>query len=188
LATRRPNVGKSRLAQLRFLRRAQGDSFSPDPWHPPANTIDTTIEREGKTMRNCLDTPAFRRRRSVSYGPEYFGITAASRRWKRKRCLCCWCIARPRRRHRAGIQRACRAHREDGPRLACGGQPSGRQFEKDSHTTAAMEKEMRAKLFSSIGRRWLSPPPSAASGLESIFAWPCWRWSQHASGHHLGVW
>jgi len=66
----RPNVGKSSL--LNAISGEKRAIVSPIRG-TTRDTIDTTIEREGKTWK-LLDTAGIRRRRSVNYGPEFFGI------------------------------------------------------------------------------------------------------------------
>jgi len=59
----------SRGLSIAICGEGQGDRVSRSV-HTRGHD-DTTIEREGKTWK-LLDTAGIRRRRSVSYGPEYF--------------------------------------------------------------------------------------------------------------------
>jgi GTP-binding protein len=107
------------------------------------DTIDTTIEREGKTWK-LLDTAGIRRRRSVSYGPEYFGINRSFKAIERSDV----CVL---------VIDALDGVTEQDQRLAGRIEEDGRAcvvvvnkwdaIEKDSHTMPAMEKELRAKLY-----------------------------------------
>jgi GTP-binding protein len=69
----RPNVGKSSLLNA-FVgeNRAIVSPISGTT----RDTIDTVIEREGKTYR-LIDTAGIRRKKNVEYGPEFFGINRA---------------------------------------------------------------------------------------------------------------
>lgn len=69
----RPNVGKSSL-----LNAFVGESraiVSPISG-TTRDTIDTVIEREGKTYR-LIDTAGIRKKKNVEYGPEFFGVNRA---------------------------------------------------------------------------------------------------------------
>ena len=66
----RPNVGKSSL--LNAICGEQRAIVSPIRG-TTRDTIDTNIERQGMPWK-LVDTAGIRRRRSVNYGPEFFGI------------------------------------------------------------------------------------------------------------------
>lgn len=66
----RPNVGKSSL--LNAICGEQRAIVSPIRG-TTRDTIDTSIIRENRPWR-LVDTAGIRRRRSVNYGPEFFGI------------------------------------------------------------------------------------------------------------------
>lgn len=69
----RPNVGKSSLLNS-FVgeNRAIVSPISGTT----RDTIDTLIERQGKTYR-LIDTAGIRKKKNVQYGPEFFGINRA---------------------------------------------------------------------------------------------------------------
>lgn len=69
----RPNVGKSSLLNA-FVgeNRAIVSPISGTT----RDSIDTLIEREGKTYR-LIDTAGIRKKKNVEYGPEFFGINRA---------------------------------------------------------------------------------------------------------------
>ncbi len=69
----RPNVGKSSLLNA-FVgeNRAIVSPISGTT----RDTIDTLIERQGKTYR-LIDTAGIRKKKNVEYGPEFFGINRA---------------------------------------------------------------------------------------------------------------
>ena len=136
----RPNVGKSSL-----LNSVCGENraiVSPIRG-TTRDTIDTTIEREGHTWK-LLDTAGIRRRRSVNYGPEFFGINRSFKAIDRSD-VCVLVIDAE-----EGVT-------EQDQRLAGRIEEDGRAcvvvvnkwdlIEKDSHTMPAMEKELRAKLY-----------------------------------------
>jgi len=136
----RPNVGKSSL-----LNAVCGENraiVSPIRG-TTRDTIDTTLEREGKTWK-LLDTAGIRRRRSVNYGPEFFGINRSFKAIERSDV----CVL---------VIDALDGVTEQDQRLAGRIEEDGRAcvvvvnkwdaIEKDSHTMPAMERELRAKLY-----------------------------------------
>ncbi|MEB3176264.1 MAG: ribosome biogenesis GTPase Der [Synechococcus sp.] len=136
----RPNVGKSSL--LNSICGENRAIVSPIRG-TTRDTIDTTIEREGHTWK-LLDTAGIRRRRSVNYGPEFFGINRSFKAIDRSD-VCVLVIDAE-----EGVT-------EQDQRLAGRIEEDGRAcvvvvnkwdlIEKDSHTMPVMEKELRAKLY-----------------------------------------
>ena len=136
----RPNVGKSSL-----LNAVCGENraiVSPIRG-TTRDTIDTTITQDGQTWK-LVDTAGIRRRRSVDYGPEYFGINRSFKAIERSDV----CVL---------VIDALDGVTEQDQRLAGRIEEEGRAcvvvvnkwdaIEKDSHTMPSMEKELRAKLY-----------------------------------------
>jgi GTP-binding protein len=136
----RPNVGKSSL--LNSICGENRAIVSPIRG-TTRDTIDTTIEREGSTWK-LLDTAGIRRRRSVNYGPEYFGINRSFKAIERSD-VCVLVID-----VEEGVteqdQRLAGRIEEDG-RACIVAVNKWDLIEKDSHTLSAMERELRAKLY-----------------------------------------
>ena len=159
----RPNVGKSSL--LNAVCGEKRAIVSPIRG-TTRDTIDTTIEREGKRWK-LLDTAGIRRRRSVDYGPEYFGINRIFKAIER--CDVC-----------ALVIDVLDGVTEQDQRLAGRIEEDGRAcvivvnkwdaVEKDSHTMAAMEKELRAKLYFLDWAPMLFTSALSGQRVESIFA------------------
>jgi GTP-binding protein len=159
----RPNVGKSSL--LNAICGEQRAIVSPIRG-TTRDTIDTTIERENRTWK-LLDTAGIRRRRSVSYGPEYFGITRSFKAIERSDV----CVL---------VIDALDGVTEQDQRLAGRIEEDGRAcvvvvnkwdaIEKDSHTMPAMEKELRAKLYFLDWAPMLFTSALTGQRVESIFA------------------
>ena len=136
----RPNVGKSSL--LNAICGENRAIVSPIRG-TTRDTIDTSIDREGLSWR-LLDTAGIRRRRSVDYGPEFFGINRSFKAIERSDV----CVL---------VIDALDGVTEQDQRLAGRIEEDGRAcvvvvnkwdaIEKDSHTMPAMEKELRAKLY-----------------------------------------
>ncbi|WP_320675103.1 ribosome biogenesis GTPase Der [Prochlorococcus sp. MIT 1341] len=136
----RPNVGKSSL--LNAICGAPRAIVSPTRG-TTRDTIDTSLEKEGQLWR-LIDTAGIRRRKSVSYGPEFFGINRTFKAIERSDI----CIL---------VIDALDGVTEQDQRLAGRIEEYGRScvvvvnkwdaVEKDSHTMTSFEKELRAKLY-----------------------------------------
>jgi GTP-binding protein len=158
----RPNVGKSSL--LNAICGEKRAIVSPIRG-TTRDTIDTTIEREGKTWK-ILDTAGIRRKRSVNYGPEFFGINRSFKAIERSD-VCVLVIDAE-----DGVT-------EQDQRLAGRIEEDGRAcvvvvnkwdaIEKDSHTMPAMERELRAKLYFLDWAPMLFTSALSGQRVEAIF-------------------
>ena len=159
----RPNVGKSSL--LNAICGEQRAIVSPIRG-TTRDTIDTTVERENHTWK-ILDTAGIRRKRSVNYGPEFFGINRSFKAIERSDV----CVL---------VIDALDGVTEQDQRLAGRIEEDGRAcvivvnkwdaIEKDSHTMPAMEKELRAKLYFLDWAPMLFTSALTGQRVESIFA------------------
>ena len=130
------------------------------------DTIDTTIDREGQTWK-ILDTAGIRRKRSVNYGPEFFGINRSFKAIERSDV----CVL---------VIDVLDDVTEQDQRLAGRIEEDGRAcvivvnkwdaVEKDSHTMPAMEKELRAKLYFLDWAPMLFTSALSGQRVQSIFA------------------
>ncbi len=158
----RPNVGKSSL--LNAICGENRAIVSPIRG-TTRDTIDTSIERHGQSWK-LLDTAGIRRRRSVDYGPEYFGINRSFKAIERSD-LCVLVID------------ALDGVTEQDQRLAGRIEEEGRAcvvvvnkwdaIEKDSHTMPAMEKDLRAKLYFLDWAPMLFTSALSGQRVEAIF-------------------
>ncbi|MGB0874203.1 MAG: ribosome biogenesis GTPase Der, partial [Synechococcus sp.] len=168
----RPNVGKSSL--LNAVCGEKRAIVSPIRG-TTRDTIDTSIEREGKPWK-LLDTAGIRRRRSVNYGPEYFGINRSFKAIERSDV----CVL---------VIDALDGVTEQDQRLAGRIEEDGRAcvvvvnkwdaVEKDSHTMTAMEKELRSKLYFLDWAPMLFTSALTGQRVESIFALAALAVEQH---------
>jgi GTP-binding protein len=136
----RPNVGKSSL--LNAISGERRAIVSPIRG-TTRDTIDTTLEREDRIWK-LLDTAGIRRRGSVEYGPEFFGIHRSLKAIDRSDV----CVL---------VIDALDGVTEQDQRLAGRIEEAGRAcvvvvnkwdaVEKDSHTLHQMEKELRGRLY-----------------------------------------
>jgi GTP-binding protein len=159
----RPNVGKSSL--LNAICGEKRAIVSPIRG-TTRDTIDTTLEREGHTWK-ILDTAGIRRKRSVNYGPEFFGINRSFKAIERSDV----CVL---------VIDALDGVTEQDQRLAGRIEEDGRAcvvvvnkwdaIEKDSHTMPAMEKELRAKLYFLDWAPMLFTSALSGQRVQSIFA------------------
>ena len=168
----RPNVGKSSL--LNAICGEPRAIVSPIRG-TTRDTIDTTIEREGRLWK-LLDTAGIRRSRSVSYGPEYFGITRSFKAVERSDV----CVL---------VIDALDGVTEQDQRVAGRIEEDGRAcvivvnkwdaIEKDSHTMTAMEKDLRAKLYFLDWAPMLFTSALNGQRVESIFSLAMLAVEQH---------
>ena len=136
----RPTVGKSSL--LNSICGERRAIVSPIRG-TTRDTIDTTLEREERIWK-LLDTAGIRRRGSVEYGPEFFGIGRSLKAIDRSDV----CVL---------VIDALDGVTEQDQRLAGLIEEAGRAcvivvnkwdaVEKDSHTLHQMEKDLRARLY-----------------------------------------
>lgn len=136
----RPNVGKSSL--LNAICGERRAIVSPIRG-TTRDTIDTTLQREDRIWK-LLDTAGIRRRSSVEYGPEFFGIHRSLKAIDRSDV----CVL---------VIDALDGVTEQDQRLAGRIEEGGRAcvvvvnkwdaVEKDSHTLHQMEKDLRARLY-----------------------------------------
>ncbi len=159
----RPNVGKSSL-----LNSICGESRAivSSIRGTTRDTIDTRIERHQKIWK-LIDTAGIRRRRSVNYGPEFFGINRSFKAIQR----CDVCIL---------VIDALDGVTEQDQRLAGRIEEDGRAcvvvvnkwdaVEKDSHTMPMMEKELRSKLYFLDWATMIFTSALTGQRVDSIFA------------------
>ncbi len=159
----RPNVGKSSLLNsICGETRAIVSSIRGTT----RDTIDTLLEREAQLWK-LIDTAGIRRRRSVNYGPEFFGINRSLKAIERSDV----CIL---------VIDALDGVTEQDQRLAGMIEEKGRAcvvvvnkwdaVEKDTYTMATMEKEVRSKLYFLDWAAILFTSALTGKRVESIFA------------------
>ena len=168
----RPNVGKSSL--LNAICGEQRAIVSPIRG-TTRDTIDTSIVRENRPWR-LVDTAGIRRRRSVNYGPEFFGINRSFKAIERSDV----CVL---------VIDALDGVTEQDQRLAGRIEEDGRAcvvvvnkwdaVEKDSHTMTAMEKDLRAKLYFLDWAPMLFTSALTGQRVDSIFALAALAVEQH---------
>ena len=159
----RPNVGKSSL-----LNSICGESRSivSSIRGTTRDAIDASLSRQGKDWK-LVDTAGIRRRRSVNYGPEFFGINRSLKAIERSDV----CIL---------VIDALDGVTEQDQRLAGKIENDGRAcvvvvnkwdaVEKDSHTMAKMEKTLRSKLYFLDWADMLFISALTGQRVEGIFA------------------
>ncbi len=159
----RPNVGKSSL-----LNSISGESRAivSSIRGTTRDTIDTFLTREGKHWK-LIDTAGIRRRRSVNYGPEFFGINRSLKAIERSDV----CVL---------VIDALDGVTEQDQRLAGMIEEKGRAcvvvvnkwdaVEKDTYTMAIMEKEIRAKLYFLDWATILFASALTGKKVEAVFA------------------
>ena len=168
----RPNVGKSSL--LNSICGKPRAIVSPVRG-TTRDTIDTCLSRHGHEWR-LLDTAGIRRRRSVNYGPEYFGINRSFKAIERSD-ICVLVID------------ALDGVTEQDQRLAGRIEEAGRAcivvinkwdaVKKDSHTMSSMEKELRSKLYFLDWSTMVFTSALTGQRVESIFSLALLAVEQH---------
>ena len=168
----RPNVGKSSL-----LNSICGESRSiVSPIRGTTrDSVDASLKREGKLWK-LIDTAGIRRRRSVDYGPEFFGINRSLKAIERSD-VCALVID------------ALDGVTEQDQRLAGKIENDGRACvlvvnkwdaeEKDSHTMSMMEKDIRSKLYFLDWADMLFTSALTGQRVEGMFAVAALAVEQH---------
>tara|TARA_Y100001968_G_C19450024_1_gene767912 strand:- start:2083 stop:3414 length:1332 start_codon:yes stop_codon:yes gene_type:complete len=159
----RPNVGKSS-----FLNSICGEARSiVSPIRGTTrDSVDVRLIRENKLWK-VVDTAGIRRRRSVNYGPEFFGINRSLKAIERSDV----CVL---------VVDALDGVTEQDQRLAGKIENDGRAcvvlvnkwdaIEKDSHTMNVMEKEFRSKLYFLDWADMLFISALTGQRVEGVFA------------------
>ena len=168
----RPNVGKSSL--LNSICGENRAIVSPIRG-TTRDTIDTNLFRQDKSWR-LVDTAGIRRRRSVSYGAEYFGINRSFKAIER----CDICVL---------VIDALDGVTEQDQRLAGRIEQEGRAcvvvvnkwdaIEKDTHTMTKVEKELRSKLYFLDWSQMLFTSALTGQRVEKIFTLAALAVEQH---------
>ncbi len=159
----RPNVGKSSLLNsICGERRAIVSSIRGTT----RDTIDMNLERHGRNWK-LVDTAGIRRRRSVNYGPEFFGINRTFKAIERSD-ICALVID------------AVDGVTEQDQRLAGKIEEMGRAcvlvvnkwdaIEKDSQTMIHFEKELRSKLYFLHWATMIFTSALTGQRVDSIFS------------------
>ena len=159
----RPNVGKSSL--LNSICGEARSIVSPIRG-TTRDAIDTRITHQGKEWK-LVDTAGIRRRRSVDYGPEFFGINRSFKAIQRSDV----CVL---------VIDALDGVTEQDQRLAGRIEQEGRAcliainkwdaIEKDSHTMSAMEKDIRSKLYFLDWAEMIFTSALTGQRVEGIFS------------------
>ena len=168
----RPNVGKSSL-----LNAFVGESraiVSPISG-TTRDAIDMQVQH-GDQLYRIIDTAGIRKKKSVEYGPEFFGINRSFKAIRRADVVLL-------------VIDALDGVTEQDQRLAGRIEEDGRAcvvvvnkwdaIEKDSHTMPAMEKELRAKLYFLDWAPMLFTSALTGQRVQSIFALALLAVEQH---------
>ncbi|KGG16572.1 MULTISPECIES: ribosome biogenesis GTPase Der [unclassified Prochlorococcus] len=158
----RPNVGKSSLLNAIC---GENRAIVSSVRGTTRDTIDTSLYKEGRNWK-LLDTAGIRRRKSVNYGPEYFGINRSFKAIGRSD-ICLLVID------------ALDGVTEQDQRLAGRIEEEGRAclivvnkwdaVEKDTYTLPLMEKELRSKLYFLDWAQMLFTSALTGQRVTSIF-------------------
>ncbi len=168
----RPNVGKSSL--LNAICGEPRAIVSPIRG-TTRDAIDTSLRRHNQTWK-LIDTAGIRRRRSVDYGPEFFGINRSFKAIERSDV----CVL---------VIDALDGVTEQDQRLAGRIEEEGRAcvlvinkwdlVAKDSHTMTMMEKELRSKLYFLDWATMVFTSAMTGQRVESIFSLAAIAVEQH---------
>ena len=168
----RPNVGKSSL-----LNAICGEkrSIVSSIRGTTRDSIDTSLDYEGKSWK-LIDTAGIRRRKSVNYGPEFFGVNRSFKAIQRSD-ICLLVID------------ATDGVTEQDQRLAGRIEQEGKAcfvvvnkwdlIAKDTYTMHLMEKELRSKLYFLDWASMLFTSAKTGQRVRSIFSLASLAVEQH---------